>query len=153
MPTNLYGLGDNYHQRIVMLYLDLYEGSMRQKNNLNEVVVWGTGTPNVSFSMSMTWQKQVSSYIILIKDIYGSNKADAVTHQCWSGIDDVKELAVAVKVVGFEGVIVFDHTKPDGIPRKLMDVSLLSKLGWNANISLKSGLKLSYADFKSQQQR
>ena len=64
----------------------------------------------------------------------------------------IKELAIEIKeVVGFDGAIVFDCTKPDGTLRKLMDVSLLSELGWNASISLKSGLKSSYADFLSKQ--
>ena len=63
----------------------------------------------------------------------------------------IRELAETIsEVIGFKGAVVFDRTKPDGTPRKLMDVSLLSKLGWNASVSLKSGLEHSYADYLSE---
>ena len=70
-----------------------------------------------------------------------------------TGVDvTIKELALLVKeVVGFDGAIIFDHSKPDGTLRKLMDISLLSKLGWNASTSLKTGLGFSYVDFLSNQ--
>ena len=157
MPTNLYGQGDNYHPEnshvIPALIRRFHEA---KKNNLNEVVVWGTGTPKREF-LYVDDMAEASLFIHnLDQEIFLAQTQPMLSQiNVGTGADvTIKELAVAVKeVVGFEGKIVFDHTKPDGMPRKLMDVSLLSRLGWNANISLKSGLKLSYADFKSQQQR
>ena len=156
MPTNLYGPGDNYHPEnshvVPALIRRLHEA---KKNNLNEVVVWGTGTPRREF-LYVDDMAEASLFIHnLDQEIFLTKTQPMLSHiNVGTGIDiTIKELAIKIKeVVGYDGIIIFDYTKPDGTLRKLMDVSLLSKLGWNASISLKSGLKFSYADFLSKQQ-
>ena len=156
MPTNLYGPGDNYHPEnshvVPALIRRLHEA---KKNNLNEVVVWGTGTPRREF-LYVDDMAEASLFIHnLDQEIFLTKTQPMLSHiNVGTGIDiTIKELAIEIKeVVGYDGIIIFDYTKPDGTLRKLMDVSLLSKLGWNASISLKSGLKFSYADFLSKQQ-
>ena len=156
MPTNLYGPGDNYHPEnshvVPALIRRLHEA---KKNNLNEVVVWGTGTPRREF-LYVDDMAEASLFIHnLDQEVFLTKTQPMLSHiNVGTGIDiTIKELAIKIKeVVGYDGIIIFDYTKPDGTVRKLMDVSLLSKLGWNASISLKSGLKFSYADFLSKQQ-
>ena len=156
MPTNLYGPGDNYHPEnshvVPALIRRLHEA---KKNNLNEVVVWGTGTPRREF-LYVDDMAEASLFIHnLDQEIFLTKTQPMLSHiNVGTGIDiTIKELALKIKeVVGYDGIIIFDYTKPDGTLRKLMDVSLLSKLGWSASISLKSGLKFSYADFLSKQQ-
>ncbi len=156
MPTNLFGPGDNYHPKnshvIPALIRRFHEA---KKNNLNEVVVWGTGTPKREF-LYVDDMAEASLFVHNLDQDILVMKTQPMLSQIniGTGIDiTIKELALAVKeVVGFDGEIVFDHAKPDGTLRKLMDVSLLSELGWKAKISLRSGLKLSYADFISKQQ-
>ena len=156
MPTNLYGPGDNYHPEnshvVPSLIRRLHEA---KKNNLNEVVVWGTGTPKREF-LYVDDMAEASLFIHnLDQEIFLSQTQPMLSHiNVGTGIDiTIKELAIEIKeVVGYDGKIIFDYTKPDGTLRKLMDVSLLSKLGWNYSISLKSGLKFSYVDFLSKQQ-
>lgn len=155
MPTNLYGPGDNYHPEnshvVPSLIRRLHEA---KKNKLNEVVVWGTGTPKREF-LYVDDMAEASLFIHnLDQEIFLSQTQPMLSHiNVGTGIDiTIKELAIEIKeVVGYDGKIIFDYTKPDGTLRKLMDVSLLSKLGWNYSISLKSGLKFSYADFLSKQ--
>ena len=155
MPTNLYGPGDNYHPEnshvIPSLIRRFHEA---KKNNIKEVVVWGTGTPQREF-LYVDDMAEASLFVHNLDQeiILTQTKPMLSQINVGTGIDiTITELAKAVKeVVDFDGAIVFDHTKPDGTLRKLMDVSLLSELGWKANISLKSGLNLSYADFISKQ--
>jgi len=155
MPTNLYGPGDNYHPEnshvVPALIRRLHEA---KKNNLNEVVVWGTGIPKREF-LYVDDMAEASLFIHnLDQEIFLTQTQPMLSHiNVGTGIDiTIKELVLKIKeVVGYDGIIIFDYTKPDGTLRKLMDVSLLSKLGWNASISLKSGLKFSYADFLSKQ--
>ena len=155
MPTNLYGPGDNYHPENSHVVPALIRRFHRAKqNNLNEVVVWGTGTPKREF-LYVDDMAEASLFIHnLDQEIFLAQTQPMLSQiNVGTGADvTIKELALKIKeVVGFDGAIVFDCTKPDGTLRKLMDVSLLSELGWNASISLKSGLKLSYADFLSKQ--
>ena len=155
MPTNLYGPGDNYHPEnshvIPSLIRRFHEA---KKNNIKEVVVWGTGTPQREF-LYVDDMAEASLFVHnLDQEIFLTQTKPMLSQiNVGTGIDiTIKELAKAVKeVVDFDGAIIFDHTKPDGTLRKLMDVSLLSELGWKASMSLKSGLKLSYADFMSKQ--
>ena len=155
MPTNLYGPGDNYHPEnshvIPSLIRRFHEA---KKNNIKEVVVWGTGTPQREF-LYVDDMAEASIFVHnLDQEIFITQTKPMLSQiNIGTGIDiTIKELAKAVKeVVDFDGAIVFDHTKPDGTLRKLMDVSLLSELGWKASMSLKSGLKLSYSDFMSKQ--
>ena len=155
MPTNLYGPGDNYHpenSHVVPALLRRFHEA--KQNNLNEVVIWGTGTPKREF-LYVDDMAEASLFIHnLDQEIFLTQTQPMLSQiNVGTGTDvTIKELALKIKeVVGFDGAIVFDCTKPDGTLRKLMDVSLLSELGWNASISLKSGLKLSYADFLSKQ--
>lgn len=151
MPTNLYGPGDNYHpenSHVVPALIRRFHEA--KKNNLNEVMVWGTGTPKREF-LFVDDMAEASIFVHnLDQDIFIAQTQPMLSQiNVGTGIEvTIKELALAVKeVVGFDGAIIFDDTKPDGTLRKLMDISLLSKLGWNASISLKSGLEFSYADF------
>ena len=155
MPTNLYGPGDNYHpenSHVVPALIRRFHEA--KKNNLNEVLVWGTGTPKREF-LFVDDMAEASIFVHnLDQDIFIAQTQPMLSQiNVGTGIEvTIKELALAVKeVVGFDGAIIFDHTKPDGTLRKLMDISLLSKLGWNASTSLKIGLEFSYADFLSNQ--
>ena len=144
MPTNLYGPNDNYDLNnshvLPALIRKAHEAKARGDK---ELVVWGTGTPLREF-------------------LYVDDLADACVHLMESDADDVltnigfgsdvtiRELAGLVcEVVGFPGELVFDTSKPDGTPRKLMDVSLLASRGWRARTGLREGIALAYADFLS----
>ena len=155
MPTNLYGPGDNYHpenSHVVPALIRRFHEA--KKNNLNEVLVWGTGTPKREF-LYVEDMAEASIFVHnLDQDVFVAQTQPMLSQiNVGTGIDvTIKELALLVKeVVGFDGAIIFDHSKPDGTLRKLMDVSLLSKLGWNASTPLKTGLEFSYADFLSSQ--
>ena len=155
MPTNLYGPGDNYHpenSHVVPALIRRFHEA--KKNNLNEVLVWGTGTPKREF-LYVDDMAEASLFVHnLDQDIFVAQTQPMLSQiNVGTGIDvTIKELALLVKeVVGFDGAIIFDHSKPDGTLRKLMDISLLSKLGWNASTSLKTGLGFSYVDFLSNQ--
>lgn len=144
MPTNLYGPNDNYDLAnshvLPALIRKAHEAKQRGES---ELVVWGTGTPLREF-------------------LYVDDLADACVHLMETGAEDVlvnvgvgedvtiRQLAELVcEVVGFEGQLVFDTSKPDGTPRKLMDVSLLASRGWRAHTRLREGIALAYADFLS----
>ena len=142
MPTNLYGTGDNYHPEnshvIPALLRRFHEAKL---NAAPEVVVWGTGKPRREFLHVDDLAK--GCLHVLEQD----NPPDWVN--IGSGTDlEIGELAKLVAdTVGYTGEIVFDTTKPDGTPRKLMDISRLKGLGWAPEIDLASGLKDAYADF------
>ena len=155
MPANLYGPGDNYHpenSHVVPALIRRFHEA--KKNNLNEVLVWGTGTPKREF-LYVDDMAEASLFVHnLDREIFVAQTQPMLSQiNVGTGIEvTIKELALAVKgVVGFDGAIIFDYSKPDGTLRKMMDISLLSKLGWTASISLKSGLEFSYADFLSNQ--
>ena len=161
MPTNLYGPGDNYHPEnshvIPALIRKFHEAKV---NNASEVVVWGTGTPKREFLYNED-MADACVYLmnlpdaqyqsLLGSDEFATGKFEPPLVNIGYGSDiTIKELAETVgKVVGYTGNIVFDTTKPDGTIRKLMDVSLLSKMGWKANMTIIDGLKNAYADFLS----
>ena len=151
MPTNLYGPGDNYHPEnshvvpaLIRRFIEATE------NNLSEVAVWGSGMPMREF-LHVDDMAEASLFVHdLDKVIYDENTHPMLSHiNVGTGVDvTIKELALTIKsVVGFEGDIVFDYTKPDGTPRKLMSVQLLSRLGWEAKIDLRAGLVTAYQDF------
>ena len=151
MPTNLYGPGDNYHPEnshvVPALIRRFHEAKL---NKQNEVVVWGSGTPMREF-LYVDDMAEASLFVhnLGAETLRGATKPMLSHINVGTGTDvTIRELAETISVViGFKGTIVFDPTKPDGTPRKLMDVSLLSKLGWQACVSLKSGIERSYADF------
>lgn len=142
MPTNLYGPNDNYHPEhshvLPALIRRFHEA---KENNLNEVVIWGTGTPLREF----LYVDDLANACVYLMNTYSGNE----TVNLGTGKElSIKELAELVKkVVGFKGNITFDTTKPDGTPRKLLDVSKLEKLGWTYKTELEDGIKLAYEDF------
>ena len=155
MPTNLYGPGDNYHpenSHVVPALIRRFHEA--KENNLDEVVVWGSGTPRREF-LYVDDMAEASLFVhTLLRITFDENTHPMLSHiNVGTGADvTIKEIAETVKdVVEFKGELLFDPTKPDGTPRKLMDVTLLSNLGWKASVSLKSGLERSYADFLSEQ--
>jgi len=155
MPTNLYGPGDNYHpenSHVVPALIRRFHEA--KENNLDEVVVWGSGKPMREFLYVDDMAKASLFVHTLDQDTYLENTEPMLSHiNVGTGTDvTIRELAETVQdVVEFKGELLFDPTKPDGTPRKLMDVTLLSNLGWKASVSLKSGLERSYADFLLEQ--
>jgi GDP-L-fucose synthase len=161
MPTNLYGPGDNYHlenSHVIPALIRKFHEATRA--NAKEVVVWGTGTPKREFLYSEDMSDACiylmnlpddSFDLLLGSDETVSGKFEPPLVNIGVGNDvSIGELATLVKqVVGYTGEIVFDTSKPDGTPRKLMDVSRLNKLGWTAPTSLQTGLTKAYADFIS----
>jgi GDP-L-fucose synthase len=151
MPTNLYGPGDNYHPEnshvIPALIRRFHEAEMKQAT---EVMIWGTGTPKREF-LYVDDMAQASVFVMnLDRTIYEANTSPMLSHINVGFGEDVSilELAHLVKdVVGFNGDITLDSTKPDGTPRKLMDITRLQQMGWQANIDLKQGLQNTYVDF------
>jgi GDP-L-fucose synthase len=163
MPTNLYGPGDNYHPEnshvIPALIRKFHEA---KQANAKEVVVWGTGTPRREFMysedmadacvylMNLTDEQYTA---LLGSDESKSGKFEPPLINIGVGHDvTIKELAETVQqVVGYTGNIVFDASKPDGTPRKLMDVGLLNRAGWTATVQFKDGLSKAYTEFKGQE--
>ena len=152
MPTNLYGPGDNYHPEnshvIPALIRRFHEAKI---SNAPEVVIWGTGTPKREF-LYVDDMAAASIFVMdMPKSTYDQNIEPMESHiNVGYGSDiTILELAQAVaKVVGYEGMIKTDPSKPDGTPRKQMDSSKLNQLGWQAQYDLETGLVLAYADFQ-----
>ncbi|TGL46848.1 GDP-L-fucose synthase [Leptospira kemamanensis] len=150
MPTNLYGPGDNYHPEnshvLPALIRRFHEA---KKQNLSEVVIWGTGKPLREFLYS---EDMARACVFLMQnyDVTGDPKGGEHVN-VGSGIEvSIKELAETVKeVVGYQGKLEFDLTKPDGTPRKLLDVSKLHKMGWKHQVELRVGVRLAYEDYLS----
>jgi len=160
MPTNLYGPGDNYHLEnshvIPALIRKFHEAKM---SNAPTVTVWGTGSPKREFLYSEDMADACVYLMNLSDEKYGAylGSDEARTGMFMPPVinigvgEDVTiaELAEAVKqAVGFMGTIVFDTSKPDGTPRKLLDVSCLKNAGWSASMNLSQGLLNAYGDFQ-----
>jgi len=152
MPTNLYGPGDNYHPEnshvIPALIRRFHEAKL---NHLPEVVIWGTGTPKREF-LYVDDMASASVFVMeLDKAIYDQSTDPMQSHINVGFGSDVMiaELAVTIaSVVGYQGEIQFDSSKPDGPPRKWMDSSRLERLGWKSSVPLQAGLERAYADFE-----
>jgi len=151
MPTNLYGPGDNYHpenSHVIPALLRRFH--LAKINGDEEVVIWGSGTPMREF-MFVNDMAAASVHVMqLSKDVYDQQTSPMQTHiNVGTGVDTtIGDLARLIgKVVGFSGRISFDTSKPDGTPRKLLDVSKLKALGWSAQMSLEQGLEVTYADY------
>jgi len=148
MPTNLYGINDNFHPEnshvIPALIQRFHEAKI---NNSPEVIVWGTGNVMREF-LYVDDMAEASLFVLgLHKQTYKANTDPMLSHiNIGTGEDvTIREIAEIVKrVVDFKGKLVFDTTKPDGAPRKLVDVSLLSKMGWKYSVSLEDGVKETY---------
>ena len=150
MPTNLYGPGDNYHPENSHVVPALISRFHKAKiNREKEVVIWGSGTPKREF-LYVDDMADASLFVHnLDKLIYGKKIDSMQSHiNVGTGIDvTIKELAEIIKdVVGFSGKLAFDNSKPDGTPRKLLDIKILTDLGWKAYTNLAEGLKLTYSD-------
>lgn len=149
MPTNLYGENDNFHPQnshVIPAMMRRFHEAKQAGDK--QVVVWGSGKPMREF-LHVNDMAAASVHVMnLENDIYQANTQPMLSHiNVGTGVDcTIRELAETMqKVVGFEGELVFDTTKPDGTPRKLMDVSRLKALGWQASISLEAGLADTYA--------
>jgi len=143
MPTNLYGPGDNYHPEnshvLPALVRRFHEAKV---NGASEVVCWGTGSPRREF-LHVDDLAQACLHLMEVHN-------DAGWVNVGTGEDvTIKELAETVaRVVGYEGELVWDTTKPDGTPRKLLDVSKMTALGWRATTPLEQGIEAVYVDFQ-----
>jgi GDP-L-fucose synthase len=146
MPTNLYGPNDNYNLNnshvLPALIRKFHEA---KQNNASFVEMWGTGSPLREFLHS---DDMADACVYLMQNYNGSQHVNIGT-----GVDlTIKDLALMIqKIVGYTGEIKHDLTKPDGTPRKLMDVSFLHSLGWKHTIDLEEGIKQVYEDFKKKE--
>lgn len=144
MPTNLYGPGDNYHPEhshvVAALIRRFHEAKIAHAPS---VTVWGTGTPRREF---LYVDDFADACIFVLKNYSGPQFLNI-------GYGDDQTIAefarLVADVVGYDGEIVYDRSKPDGMPKKLLDVSRLSALGWSAKVPLREGLSRAYADFQS----
>ena len=151
MPTNLYGINDNFHPEnshvIPALMRRFHEA---KESGAPEVVVWGTGTPMREFLYVDDMAAASVHVMELDEAIYQQNTQPMLSHiNVGTGVDcSIREMAETMaSVVGYQGKIVFDVTKPDGTPRKLMDVTRLKNLGWQYQYNLHEGLSLTYKWF------
>jgi GDP-L-fucose synthase len=143
MPTNLYGPGDNFDLQnshvLPALIRRIHEAKVRREES---VTVWGSGTPRREF----LHVEDMADAVLYLLHHYD---AEPIVNVGWGEDVTIRELAeIIVSVVGYKGRLVFDPTKPDGTPRKLLDVSRLTGLGWRARIPLESGIERTYAWFK-----
>lgn len=144
MPTNLYGYNDNYHPEnshvLPALIRRFHEA---KRDNKPEVVIWGTGSPLREFLFA----DDLADAAYLLMQTYNEKQFVNIG----SGEDiSIKELAELVKhIIGYSGELKFDTNRPDGTPRKLMDVSRLKELGWMYSTSLEKGIRQAYEDFLS----
>jgi GDP-L-fucose synthase len=145
MPTNLYGLNDNYHPEnshvLPALIRKFHEA---KQTGAPFVTIWGTGSPKREFLFA----DDLANAAVFLMDNYHDKQF--VNVGCGEDLS-IKDLALLVKeVIGYEGELQFDTSKPDGTPRKLMDVSKLFALGWQPKTSLREGIAIAYQDFLTQ---
>jgi GDP-L-fucose synthase len=144
MPTNLYGPGDNYHPEHSHVPAGLIRRFHEAKlAGARAVTVWGTGKPRREF---LAVDDLADACVFALKQYSGDRFLNVGT-----GRDvTIAEFArLVADVVGYDGEIVFDTSRPDGTPQKLLDVNLLTKLGWTARTGLRDGLAAAYRDFQS----
>ena len=147
MPTNLYGKNDNYHpQNSHVLPALIRRFHEAKQQNLPEVVIWGSGNPMREFLFA----DDLADACLFLMEHY--NEKEIINIGCGTDIT-IKELAALIKeITGFTGNLIFDTTKPDGTPRKLLDVTKINNLGWHYKTKLKDGIQLAYNDFLLNQQ-
>ena len=147
MPTNLYGKNDNYHpQNSHVLPALIRRFHEAKQQNLPEVVIWGSGNPMREFLFA----DDLADACLFLMEHY--NEKEIINIGCGTDIT-IKELAALIKeITGFTGNLIFDTTKPDGTPRKLLDVTKINNLGWHYKTKLKDGIQLTYNDFLLKQQ-
>lgn len=145
MPCNLYGLNDNYDKEnahvLPMLIRRFHEA---KEDGLKEVVVWGTGTPLREFMYAGDLAKAV---VYLMGNKSAKEIGEFINIGTGKEVTILELAQLIKKVVGYEGRLVFDKTKPDGTMRKLMDVSRINSLGWKAETELEEGIEIVYRDF------
>lgn len=142
MPTNLYGINDNYHpENSHVLPALIRKFHLAKQNNEPFVEIWGTGSPLREF----LYADDLADAALMLMETYNDRKFVNIG----SGIDlSIKDLALLIKeIIGYNGELKLDTTKPDGTPRKLMDVTYLESLGWKYKTELKEGIALAYQDF------
>jgi GDP-L-fucose synthase len=157
MPTNLYGPGDNYHPEnshvIPALIRRFHEATL---NGAEQVMIWGSGTPRREF-LFVDDMAEASIYVMqLDRETHEKHTTPMLSHiNVGTGEDvTIREVAEIIrKVTGYEGRIAYDTSKPDGTPRKLMDTSKLSSLGWRPATRLEDGIRETYARFKAEYQK
>ncbi len=152
MPTNLYGINDNYHpenSHVLPAFIRRFHEA--KKAGMKEVVCWGSGEPKREF----LYTDDLANACVFLMKNYSAQQLGNETVNIGSGQEvSIKDLAVLVaEAVGYKGKIIWDTEKPDGTPRKLLDISKLEKLGWNSKIGLKEGIRLAYEDFLSKSVR
>lgn len=157
MPTNLYGPNDNFHpnnSHVIPALLRRFHEATEQ--NMPDVVVWGSGTPMREF-LHVDDMAAASIHVMeLDPEVWAENTEPMLSHiNVGTGVDcTIRELAQTIaKVTGYRGRVVFDASKPDGTPRKLLDVTRLRRLGWYYEIALEPGLASTYQWFLENQQR
>ena len=145
MPTNLYGPGDNYDLNIShvlpALIRKMHEAKMQ---NAKDVVVWGTGSPKREFLYS---DDLADACVFLMERYNAADVGEFINIGAGKEITIREAAELIAEVVGFRGNLVFDTSKPDGTPRKLLDVSRLHALGWQAKTGFREGIAKAYADF------
>jgi len=145
MPTNLYGLGDNYHLEnshvIPAMIRKIHEAKAQQKEFVN---LWGTGKPFREFLYS---EDMADACVYLMENINADETGEIINIGTGQDIS-IHELARLVsEVIGYEGKVIFDVSKPDGTPKKLLNIEKLTQLGWKHKTALKEGIEHSYKDF------
>lgn len=154
MPTNLYGPGDNYDlntSHVIPAIIRKIAEAHEQVHN--SVTLWGTGTPRREFLYSEDLA-DACLFLLNLPDaqflpVANSQHEPPLVNVGWGEDVSIRELAAMIAdVVGFKGTIAFDTSKPDGTPRKLLDVSRLTRLGWKPSVSLRNGLELAYGAFR-----
>lgn len=157
MPTNLYGPNDNFHpenSHVVPALLRRFLEAVQM--GAEEVVIWGSGTPRREFLHVDDMAAAAVHVMELQEEVYSAHTRPMLSHINVGTGDDctIRELAETIaRVTGFTGRLVFDADKPDGAPRKLLDVSRLETLGWQARIGLEEGLRDTYRWFQENQSR
>lgn len=142
MPTNLYGYNDNYHPENSHVLPALIRKIHQAKKNKSEnVMIWGSGKPLREFMFA---DDLADACYFLMENYNEPNLINIGTGKDLS----IADLAEMIKnIIGYKGALIFDTTKPDGTPRKLMDVSKLNSLGWRHTTELEDGIRLAYADY------
>ena len=145
MPTNLYGLGDNYDLQnshvLPALIRKMHEAKAR---GTKEVVVWGSGTPKREFLYS---DDLADACVFLMERYNAADVGEFINIGVGKEITIREAAELIAEVVGFRGKLVFDTSKSDGTPRKLLDVSRLQRLGWQPKTRFRDGIALAYADY------
>jgi GDP-L-fucose synthase len=146
MPSNLYGINDTYHlQNAHVLPALIHRFHLAKEAGLKEVIVWGSGLPRREFLFS----GDLGDACLFLMKAYDQKEPINLGTGKDLTINDLAHLIK--KITGYEGSIIYDATKPDGTPRKLMDVTRLHNLGWKHKVDLEDGIKLAYKDFINHQ--